>query len=172
MTKRTKKVGVTGKYGTRYVVLSPRPLEFETAPRNERNIRCRIRRTQNRISKGLGTCAINLERRGNADRRNFRLIDTVPPSESKSRRWKSHNTPNTSAHSAERPPSRDTQSESGTASHATRLLLEEPTLSRMYNCWTVEIVVMKGGRFLWRNTANSSATEPPPPLLCDPPFVV
>jgi hypothetical protein len=62
----------------------------------------------------------------------LRITDTVPLSESKSRRWKSHNTQNTSAHSVERPPSRDTQSESGTASRARRPSLEEPTQYRTY----------------------------------------
>src|SRR3954465_8395378 len=57
----------------------------------------------------------------------FFSADTVPPSESKSRRWKSPNTPSTSAHSAERRPSRDTRWESGTASHATRPSLEAHT---------------------------------------------
>jgi len=58
--------------------------------------------------------------------------DTVHPSESKSRRWKSPNTPSTSAHSAERRPSRDIRWESGTARHATRRLLEEHTPYRTY----------------------------------------
>jgi len=60
------------------------------------------------------------------------ISDTVHPSESKSRRWKSPNTPSTSAHSAERRPSRDIRWESGTARHATRLSLEEHTLCRTY----------------------------------------
>ena len=68
--------------------------------------------------------------RSNADGFSPRFIDTVPPSESRSRRWKSHSTPSTSAHSAERQPSRDTLWESGTASHARRPSLEEHTPSR------------------------------------------
>lgn len=55
------------------------------------------------------------------------LPDTVPPSESKSRRWKSHNTPDMCAPSAERRLWRDTLLASGTARHARRLLLEELT---------------------------------------------
>lgn len=65
-----------------------------------------------------------------ADGSSPRFTDTVPPSESRSRRWKSHSTPSTSAHSAERQPSRDTLWESGTASHARRPSLEEHTPSR------------------------------------------
>jgi hypothetical protein len=66
-----------------------------------------------------------------------RTTDTVHRCESKSRRWKSHNTPNTSAPSAERRPSRDTLWESGTARHATRLSLEEHTPYRTSTiiCW-------------------------------------
>jgi hypothetical protein len=72
-----------------------------------------------------------------ADRFFSQIIDTVHRCESKSRRWKSHNTPNTSAPSAERRPSRDTLWESGTARHATRLSLEEHTPYRTSTiiCW-------------------------------------
>lgn len=54
----------------------------------------------------------------------------VHPSESKSRRWKSANTPDTSAPSAARTPSRDTRSESGNARVARRRLPEAHGLFR------------------------------------------
>ena len=54
----------------------------------------------------------------------------VPPSENKSRRWKSHSMPDMSAPSAERTLSRDTLLVSGTARVAERLLLEVPGLFR------------------------------------------
>ena len=60
-------------------------------------------------------------------------IDTVPPSESKSRRWKSPSTPDMSALSAARPPLRDTPLASGTARPATRPSPEEHTLCRTFN---------------------------------------
>lgn len=54
----------------------------------------------------------------------------VHPSESKSRRWKSANTPDTSAPSAARTPSRDTRSEFGNARVARRRLPEAHGLFR------------------------------------------
>lgn len=70
-------------------------------------------------------------------------IDTVHPSESKSRRWKSLNTQDTSALSAERPPSRDTPLVSGIASHARRPLLEELTPSRMFWNPSIQLTIRK-----------------------------
>jgi hypothetical protein len=58
--------------------------------------------------------------------------DTVPLSESRSRRWKSPNTHDTSVLSAERPLSRDIPLVSGIANHARRPLPEELTPSRMF----------------------------------------
>merc|ERR1711939_999663 len=129
MTKRTKKVGVTGKYGTRYVtnLLSARRAVFARSQKHnfENN-------PPPSTIINLSTARNGLEGRKNRHRSRALTIsrhsDTVPPSESKSRRWKSLNTPNMSAHSAERPPSRDILSESGTASRATRPSLEEHTL--------------------------------------------
>ena len=57
--------------------------------------------------------------------------DTVLPSVSRSRRWKSHSTQDTSARSAERPLLDATLSESGTASRARRPLPEALTSFRM-----------------------------------------
>lgn len=57
------------------------------------------------------------------------LKDTVLPSVSPSRRWKSPSTPDTSAPSAERPPSSVTLSVSGTASLASALLRKSKFLT-------------------------------------------
>jgi len=130
MTKRTKKVGVTGKYGTRYVINRRESTAFPS-----RTAQSRIGIFSPRASTTIHHSAQWIgedKKKGNeiADGSYLCSPDTVPPSENKSRRWKSPSTPNTSAHSAERQLSRDTRSESGIASLATRLSLEEHTLCR------------------------------------------
>jgi hypothetical protein len=82
--------------------------------------------------------SLKMESERIADRLITRFTDMVRLCESKSRRWKSPNTPNTSAPSAERRPLRDTQWASGTARHAIRPSLEELIPYRTFTiiCWS------------------------------------